>query len=148
MPCANELFGLLRLLSVGLAYLTGAPDNPARQRDLAEAWQVLSPCAETASFDGAWTMSLRDNGTAIVTSDRHAQRLQGRWELVDAGKHAYRIDVLAFGNDFVVVPTAAGCVLGSGTLSKVDLRQSWFSHGSRDGSDLVASTADPRVRTK
>jgi hypothetical protein len=145
MPCANELFGLLRLLSVGLAYLTGAPDPPTRH---AEAWQVLSPCAETASFDGAWTMSLRDDGTAIVNSDRHAQRLQGRWELVDARTQAYRIDVLAFGNDFVVVPTAAGCVLGSGTLSKVDLRQSWFSHGSREAGDLMASATDPGVRTK
>jgi len=148
MPCANELFGLLRLLSVGLAYLTGAPDPPTRQRNLAEAWQVLSPCAETASFDGAWTMSLRDDGTAIVNSDRHAQRLQGRWELVDARTQAYRIDVLAFGNDFVVVPTGAGCVLGSGTLSKVDLRQSWFSHGSREAGDLMAFATDPGVRTK
>ena len=148
MPCANELFGLLRLLSVGLAYLTGVPDHPTRQRNLDEAWLVLSPCAETASFDGAWTMSLRDDGTAIVNSDRHAQRLQGRWELVDVQTHAYRIDVLAFSNDFVVVPAAAGCVLGSGTLSKVDLRQSWFTHGSRKASDLMASATDPGVSTK
>jgi hypothetical protein len=56
--------------------------------------------------------------------------------------------VLAFGNDFVVVPTAAGCVLGSGTLSKVDLRQSWFSHGSREAGDLMAFATDPGVRTK
>jgi len=145
MPCTQELFGLLRLISVGLAYLTGAPDHQAQQRSLAQAWQVLAPCAETTSFDGAWTLSLRENGTAIVNSDRHAQRLQGRWELADAETHAYRIDVLAFGNDFVVVPTAAGCLLGSGSLRHVDLRQSWFT---RDGGDLVASVANARLTTK
>jgi hypothetical protein len=148
MPCANEMFGLLRLLSVGLAYLTGTPDHPVLQRDLAEVWQVLSPCAETTSFDGAWTLSLKDNGTAIAKNDRHAQLLQGRWELVDAVTHTYRIDVLALGNDFVVVPTAAGCLLGSGTLRNVDLRQSWFTHGSRKAGDLVASATDPAVRMK
>ncbi|MGY8684844.1 hypothetical protein Q2941_44920 [Bradyrhizobium sp. UFLA05-153] len=148
MPCANEMFGLLRLLSVGLAYLTGTPDHPVEKRDLADAWQVLSPCAETASFDGAWTLSLKDNGIAVAKSNRHAQLLQGHWELVDGGTHTYRIDVLAFGNDFVVVPTAAGCLLGSGTLRNVDLRQSWFTHGSREAGDLLASVTDPGVRTK
>ncbi|MCP3464571.1 hypothetical protein [Bradyrhizobium sp. CCGUVB23] len=148
MPCANEMFGLLRLLSVGLAYLTGTPDHPVQKRDRAEAWQVLSPCAETASFDGAWTLSLKDNGIAVAKSNRHAQLLQGHWELVDGGTPTYRIDVLAFGNDFVVVPTAAGCLLGSGTLRNVDLRQSWFTHGSREAGDLLASVSDPGVRTK
>ncbi|WFU43222.1 hypothetical protein QA640_12675 [Bradyrhizobium sp. CB82] len=148
MPCANEMFGLLRLLSVGLAYLIGTPDHPVQQRDLAEAWQVLSLCAETASFDGAWTLSLKENGTAVAKSDRHVQLLQGHWQLVDAGTHTYRIDVLAFGNDFVVVPTAAGCLLGSGTLRNVDLRQSWFTHGGREAGDLMASATDPGLRTK
>src|SRR5262249_12409582 len=135
-------------LSVGLAYLTGTPDHPAQQRDLALAWQVLSPCAETTSFDGAWTLSLKDDGTATAGSDRHAQLLQGHWTLVDAETHTYRIDVLAFGNDFVVVPTSAGCLLGSGTLRHVDLRQSWFTHVSREAGDLVAFVTDPGVRTK
>jgi hypothetical protein len=148
MPCAQELFGLLRLVSVGLAYLTGSPDHPSRQRNLDQAWQVLAPCAETTSFDGAWTLSLNENGTAIVNSDRHAQRLHGHWDLIDAETHAYRIDVLAFGNDFVVVPTVAGCLLGSGSLSRVDLHQSWFARGMRDGGGLVASAANSFVTTK
>ena len=148
MACAHELFGLFRLFAVGLAYLTGSVNHPAQERRLNQAWQVLSPCAETTSFNGAWTLSLKEDGTALVVSEKAAQRLQGRWMLVNAETHAYRIDVLAFGNDFVVVPTAAGCVLGSGTLSKVDLRQSWFTHGSRKASDLMASATDPGVSTK
>jgi hypothetical protein len=148
MICAHELFSLFRLLAVGLASLGGFFNTPVPQRDLREAWQVLSPCAETISFDGAWTLSLQENGTAIVNSGRYAQRLQGRWDLLNAEAHAYRIDVLAFDNDFVVVPTAAGCLLGSGSLSHIDLRQSWFSRRPRDGGDLVASASDPQVATK
>ena len=148
MACAQELFGLFRLFAVGLAYLTGSANHPAQERKLNQAWQLLSPCAETTSFDGAWTLSLKENGTALAVSEKAAQRLQGRWELVDAETHAYRIDVLAFGNDLVVVPTAAGCVLGSGTLRQVDLRQSWFSRIRRDGSELVASASNPRVTAK
>jgi hypothetical protein len=148
MPCTQELFGLLRLVSVGLAYLTGSPDHPSRERNLDQGWQELSPCAETTSFDGAWTLSLSENGTAILNSDRHAQRLQGHWYLLNTETRSYRVDVLAFGNDFVVVPTAAGCVLGSGLLSRIDMRQSWFAHGKHDGGDHVASAASSRVATK
>jgi hypothetical protein len=108
----------------------------------------LSPCAETTSFDGAWTLSLSENGTAILNSDRHAQRLQGHWYPLDTEMQSYRIDVLAFGNDFVVVPTAAGCLLGSGSVNRIDLRQSWFAHDKRDGGDHVASAASSGVTTK
>jgi hypothetical protein len=148
MACAHELFGLFRLFAVGLAYLTGSVNHPAQERRLNQAWQVLSPCAETTSFNGAWTLSLKEDGTALVVSEKAAQRLQGRWMLVNAETHAYRIDVLAFGNDFVVVPTISGCLLGSGTLNQVDLRQSWFSQVQRDGRDLLASASGPRVAAK
>jgi hypothetical protein len=148
MVCAHELFGLFRLIAVGLASLGGFFNHPRPQQDLREAWQVLSPCAETVSFDGAWTLSLLENGTAIVSSDRHAQRLQGSWDLLNAQTHAYRIDVLAFDSDFVVVPTAAGCLLGSGTLNRIDLRQSWFPRRPRGSGDLVASASDLQVTTK
>ena len=148
MACAHELFGLFRLFAVGLAYLTGSVNHPAQERRLNQAWQVLSPCAETTSFNGAWTLSLKEDGTALVVSEKAAQRLQGRWMLVNAETHAYRIDVLAFGNDFVVVPTISGCLLGSGTLNQVDLRQSWFSRVRREGSDVIASASDPRLAAK
>jgi len=146
MPCANELFGLLRLVSVGLAYLTGPADVPERHRMQSEAWEPLSPCADARSFDVTWTLSLRDDGTAIVDSEKQGQRLQGRWELVDAGKHTYRIDVLAFANDFVVVPTASGCLLGSGTLGNIDLRQSWFSPLRGEKAGYIASAVVPRSK--
>jgi hypothetical protein len=148
MACAYGFLGLFRLVAVGLAYLTGSQDQPQPPRNLEAAWQVLAPCAETVSFDGAWTMSLNEHGGAIVNSDRHGQRLQGHWELLDAKAQSYRIDVLAFGNDFVVVPTAAGCVLGSGTLHKVDLKQSWFTRDKRDGGDVVASLSQAQAAIK
>lgn len=148
MASAYGIIGLFRLMTVGLAYFTGAHDQSQPPRNLEAAWQVLAPCAETVSFDGAWTMSLNEHGGAIVNSDRHAQRLQGHWELLDAKAQSYRIDVLAFGNDFVVVPTAAGCVLGSGTLHKVDLKESWFTRDKRDREDLVASVSHAHVTMK
>lgn len=148
MACTSGFFGLFRLVAVGLAYLTGSHDQAQPPRNLEAAWQVLAPCAETVSFDGAWTLSLSERGGAIVNSDRHGQRLQGHWEQLDAEKQSYRIDVLAFGNDFVVVPTAAGCVLGSGTLHKVDLKQSWFTRDKRESADLVASVSQTHVTMK
>ncbi|TPQ30990.1 hypothetical protein C2U70_25195 [Bradyrhizobium guangdongense] len=148
MASAYGLLGLFRLLTVGLAYLTGPQDQLQPARNLEAAWQVLAPCAETVSFDGAWTMSLNEHGGAIVNSDRHGQRLQGHWELLDAKAQSYRIDVLAFGNDFVVVPTAAGCLLGSGTLHKVDLKLSWFMRDKPDREDLVASVSPAHVTMK
>ncbi|MDE2376566.1 hypothetical protein [Bradyrhizobium sp.] len=111
------------------------------RQDLRESWLMLSPCAETVSFDGAWTLSLREDGAATLNSDRHGQRLQGRWEPVDATARAYRVDVLTFGGDLVVVPTGAGCLLGSGTLKNIDVRHSWFSREKRDGGDLVVSVS-------
>ena len=148
MACAHEFFGLFRLISAGLASMGGFFNPQVPQQNRHEAWQVLAPCAETVSFDGAWTLSLQENGTAIVNSDRAGQRLQGRWDLVDAKAQAYRIDVLAFGNDFVVVPTAVGCLLGSGSLKSIDLRQSWFSRDKRDSGGLVASVLNPHETTK
>jgi hypothetical protein len=145
MACAYELFGLFRLVAVGLASLTASFNHPVQQRDLRQAWQVLSPCAETASFDGVWALSLRENGEAILTSQREAQRLQGRWELIDHETRAYRIDVLAFATDVVVVRSPAGCLLASGALRSADLRQSWFSRGRSEGGDLVASASDTRA---
>jgi hypothetical protein len=141
MACAHELFGLFRLISAGLASLGGFSGHPLPQQDRHQAWQVLAPCAETVSFDGAWTLSLGEDGTAIVNSSRHEQRLQGRWDLLDAAGRAYRVDVLAFSTDLVVVPTAAGCLLGAGSLKSIDLRQSWFSRQQREAGDLVASVS-------
>jgi len=146
---ATQLLVLLRLIVFGFASLLGFShslvQHQVRAVQVHAAWDSLRPCAETTSFDGNWSLSLAESGKAVVTNHRDDQKLSGNWELVDARDNLYRIDVLAFGNDFTVVPSATGCVLASGSLRRADLSQSWFTRRERDGGDLVAVADSGRV---
>ncbi len=143
---ATELLVLFKLMMISLAYFFGASVTPEQQQLDAqmarEAWQTLLPCSETFSFDGRWKLSLSKDGKAELYDRREEQKLQSRWELIDAQEHAYRIEVLAFGNDFVVVPSSEGCMLASGSLRRADLSQSWFARSRPLGGNQTASISD------
>lgn len=148
---ATQLLALARLIVFGLASLFGFSHPPVQHQVRAEqvrnAWDVLRPCAETISLDGNWSLSLSENGKAEVANRADDKRLRGNWELVDPRDHLYRIDVLAFGNDFTVVPSVVGCVLASGSPRRADLSQSWFTRRERDG-DLIAAVSSVGMTTK
>jgi hypothetical protein len=141
---AAQLLVLLRLMACGFACLFGVSHDTVqhqiRTEQVRDAWDNLRPCAETTSLDGNWSLSLLQTGKAEVTHLKDGEKLMGNWELVDARDHRYRIDMLAFSNDFTVVPSATGCVLASGSLRRADLSQSWFTRRKRDSGDLIAST--------
>jgi hypothetical protein len=149
---ATQLLVLLRLIAFGLASLLGFSNTPVQNQvrvvQVHDAWDSLRPCAETTSLDGNWSMVLQENGKAEVTNHKDDTKLSGNWELVDARDHVFRIDLLAFSNDFTVVPSATGCVLASGSLKRADLSQSWFTRRKHDSGDLIAAANSIHVTTK
>jgi hypothetical protein len=148
---ATQLLVWCQLIGA-LAYIFGFSNPHADQHVKAQAarqaWETLRPCANTTSLDGNWTLSLAENGRAEVDNRKDEQKLQGHWDLIDAAQLVYRIDVLAFGNDFTVVPSVTGCVLASGTLRSADLSLSWFSRREQDGAEPIASVSNARIATK
>lgn len=95
-------------------------------------WDDLSLCSELTSIDSKKTLSLREDFSASLkdnTGSGESVLSNGRWALIDAERHMYKIDIAGAGGIYVLVspPDSDGCLLAAGPLNRVNLWRSWFS---------------------
>ena len=123
---AALIFGVYFLLSAEGARRASQPE--------VAGWDEIHECGSLTSFDGTRTLDFDRRHTASVTEksssepDKPERKIDGTWSF-DAETERYTVVLADSSADYVLVKPedASVCILASGDVGAVNLRDSWFA---------------------